>query len=427
MKAKVSVSKIQSTKVIKGENVNKKNCRGSLTIEAVISYTIFAMVMLTLLFIIKIVYTYGVVQHAINQTAKELASYSYIYSITVGKIDVSISDSTESGRKYFDKTADQLVTTYNSLTDLLESASPAADAFYEGDVENLGKSLNNINVKGQEVKESLPEAKEAVKKIVSDPKKAFKSFVGVMTYGASENIKTLVCGEIVRTMMAEYIDPNTGTMEAANQKLEKLHVIGGMDGLDFSGSSFFSQGSMNIDIVVCYSLKPMVPINLLPNLNFVNRIYIRGWGGSSVTPGNNKNSIWNDKGDGNRGFALQEKANLRNLPEYFPVFSKFEDGKAIACISIDLREKTYQDQSKLTGRIMAKCSDIINFKKAKRGEITLSKDDIEQKELVILIPPSTEEIGEVDKLLLNNSIEKARDRYPDIIIKVIEIDADSLE
>ena len=51
-----------------------KKCRkqrGALTIEASISYSIFMMIVVTFLYIMRIVYAYGLIQHAVAQTAKE--------------------------------------------------------------------------------------------------------------------------------------------------------------------------------------------------------------------------------------------------------------------------------------------------------------------------------------------------------------------
>ena len=52
--------------------------KGVLSIEASISYSIFLMIIVSLLYIIRIVYAWGLVQHAAAQTAKELSRYTYL-------------------------------------------------------------------------------------------------------------------------------------------------------------------------------------------------------------------------------------------------------------------------------------------------------------------------------------------------------------
>lgn len=411
-------------------NLGKKNSKGTLTIEACIAYTCFAMIMFTLLFLIKIIYTYGVVQHAINQVAKEFASYSYLYSVTLGDVDSTLAEATAAGKANFNKTADDLATTFNAATSLMESAKSTAGATQSGDVDSIVSGLQSTLGSGQDFMDSLPATREALGGIISDPKKAFMSLVGVLASSTAENSKTLIFGEIIRTMSAEYIDVNSGTVAGANDRLEKLRVIGGLNGLDFSASRFFPNGTMDIDIVVCYSLEPLMPLKVLPDLNLVNRIYIRGWGsgsGTSSTGGATSSSIWNDVNDINRGVVLQKKAGLRNLPNSFPVFSKFENGVATSSMSVDLRANTYQDQSKLDSLVLSRCKKIDEYKDTKNAGTTLNNSDISQRELVIMIPPSSVGTGEEDKSRLNQAIALARERFPDINIVVIEVDVESAE
>ena len=40
------------------------------------------MIVVTFLYIMRIVYAYGLIQHAVAPTAKELSMYSYLYQVT---------------------------------------------------------------------------------------------------------------------------------------------------------------------------------------------------------------------------------------------------------------------------------------------------------------------------------------------------------
>ena len=418
------------------QGVRFRSAQGTLTLEACIAYTCFAFVMFTLLLLIKIIFTYGVVQHAINQAAKEFASYSYLYALTLQDVDKAMGEATSAGQEYFNKSADQLATTYSAASSLMGSAAAAVNEISEGDISALSNSLQSATASLGDLQDSLPGTKETLAGIISDPKKAFMSLVGVLAVGVSENTKTLICAEIVRAMSVEFIDYQEGTAAGADERLRKLRVIGGLRGLDFSASRFFPNGGMDIDIVVCYSIDPLVPLKLLPDLNLVNRVYIKGWGrGYFSSTGDSKeeenkeitNSIWNDANDLNRGTTLQKEAGLRNLPRNFPVFSAFENGIATSSMSIDLRAKTYQTQSQLNTLIINRCKKINEFTEATNGGVTLTSKDITQRELVIIIPPSTEAIGEIDQTLLNKALAKARAEYPNIVIRVIEMDMESLE
>ena len=70
-------------------------------------------------------------------------------------------------------------------------------------------------------------------------------------------------------------------LKVRREKLQDLQVIGGLNGLSFAGSKFFEDGQ-TIDIVVCYTLDPILPIDLMPEMNLMNRATIKGMSGSSI-------------------------------------------------------------------------------------------------------------------------------------------------
>lgn len=247
-----------------------KNERGSLTVEACLSFTVFMMIMFSLIFLIRIVYVYGLIQHAITQTAKELSSYSYLYQVSgISDIDKAITGSTSAGVDNFNAKTSAVVDAYSAFMSVGESVSSS------GDISNIIENIDGTIADIDKMKDSFGTAADAVVDMVSNPVDTVKSIGAVFAKGVSENIKTFLGGEIVKYMAAEYIQ--SPKYSDANDRLLKLQVIGGINGLDFSSSKFFTDGA-DIDIVVCYSIKPLMPINILPELNLVNRVSVRGWG-----------------------------------------------------------------------------------------------------------------------------------------------------
>ena len=86
------------------------------TIEASISYSIFMMIVVTFLYIMRIVYAYGLIQHAVARTAKELSMYSYLYQVT-GMNDAyqDIKNSTSGRKDQFNTDAGEIVKLYENL------------------------------------------------------------------------------------------------------------------------------------------------------------------------------------------------------------------------------------------------------------------------------------------------------------------------
>ena len=56
---------------------------------------------------------------------------------------------------------------------------------------------------------------------------------------------------------------------------------GGLKGIDLSGSSFFEDGNA-IDIVACYTIDPLFPLDIVPEINLMNRAYVIGMSGSNI-------------------------------------------------------------------------------------------------------------------------------------------------
>lgn len=362
--------------------------KGSLTIEASISYPIFLMVIVTMLYIIRIVYTYGLVQHAVSQTAKELSMYTYIYQVTgLNETNQDIQGSVSGRTEQFNQDVGSVVSLYDSFRSGDFSGS------YEG---------------------------------TTDPTEILKNIGSAMLGEGSAELNNWLFEAVVRPMMEGYIGADSKGNSADN-RLKALRVIGGLKGLDLSSSSFFEDGT-TVDIVVCYTIDPLFPIDIMPEMNMVNRACVRGMSGKTVFERNRgetekEKSIWDLSNDMSRGKEIQKQEQVRNLPETFPTFSAFDPsaGTATAVMTIDLREDSYQDVSGIRNRIRGKCNKVENYKTKTLSGVTVKEEDISQKVLIIYIPSSTKERS-IDRSKYDQALTEIRKSYPDIQIETREID-----
>ena len=94
---------------------NRKN-KGALTIEASIAYPIFLMVIVTILYLMRVVYTYGLIQHAVSQTAKELSMYTYIYQVAgLGELNGEVQGAVSGRTEQFNSDVENVVGLYESF------------------------------------------------------------------------------------------------------------------------------------------------------------------------------------------------------------------------------------------------------------------------------------------------------------------------
>lgn len=367
----------------------RKDEKGVLSIEASISYSIFLMIIVTILYIMRIVYVYGLIQHAVSQTAKELSMYSYLYQVAgLNELNQQIAGATGERTKQFNGDIGEVVQFYE------EFSSGNITAEYNG---------------------------------TTDPREIFKNIGAALLGQAGKEANQQLFETVTRPMIESYIGADAKG-NGADARLRALRVVDGVKGLNLSSSSFFEDGA-TIDLIVCYTIDPIMPVKLLPTMNLANRACIRGMSGSSVfgEGGGKKEeekqkSVW-EEGPTRRGEMIQEQEQVRNLPDHFPAFSAYDSasGKATAEASIDLRDTSYQKLSGIKGRISRECSKIDNFKDTTYDGVTLKREDIKSQELIIYIPSSTKD-RKIDRTLYDQAVKEVQTRYPDIRIVTREID-----
>lgn len=370
----------------------RKKQKGSLTVEASISYSVFLMVIVTVLYLMRIVYAYGLMQHAVSQTAKELSMYTYLYQVSgLNEVNQGIAGATSDRREQFNTDAEEIVQFY--------------ETFSSGD---LTASYNGT----------------------TNPKELFKNIAGALLNKVGGELNHQLFELAVRPLLASYIGADaSGQSNTADARLKALRVVNGMSGLNLDSSHFFEDGA-TIDLIVCYTIDPVMPIDILPELHLMNRAYIRGMNGTTVfekgTGSGKKDeksdkkteSVW-DKSPVNRGKLIQEQEGLRNLPENFPVYCAYDASSktATAVHSIDIRDSSYQSASQIKNAIRQKCEGIENFSTKTYDGVTLNAADIKEKKLILYIPSSAE-----DKTAFEQAVREMKKEYPKIQIETKEID-----
>ena len=221
-----------------------RNEDGILTVEACIAFTIFMIVILTILFIMRIVYVQALMQHAAMQTAKELSGYTYIYQVSgLNELQSDIKKAQQSGVDAFNEDVGNFVKLYKAME--------------SGRYEEI--DINSLNL---------------------DPVDVVENMVAVAISEGTEDVNNLMFENISKAMMVGYISPdNRGD---ADKKLRQLGVVGGLSGVHFDKSSFFVDDKQTIDIVVYYTVDPLLPVDLLGNLTFTSRATVRAFNGRSV-------------------------------------------------------------------------------------------------------------------------------------------------
>lgn len=383
-----------------------ESCRGSLTVEASIALPVFICVIMSIAFFMKVFYVHEIIQHAISDTASEISTYSYIYSVSgIQKLHDETADGLEKEKEAVQRQVKTVVNTANAFREVNDEINYSAESVKNGDMGETIENLDELNQSAEELEKRYNDLETVLKEIANNPKQELKSLACAFARTGFEDMKAeLILKPMAKAFMVKHL--KGGNIEDADKRLMSLNVVGGFDGLDFSQSRLF-EDKKHIDIIVRYRVKLNLPINVLPELNLVQRTTVRAWLDGEGAPGEvnpQKEDIW-ALSDWERGRRIQEMYG-RNLPENFKTLTKFENGVATVVTSINLNNKTYQDNKRaVVYRVTGVINSFINFKEdrktvvedGKTVEYYVNANQIKEKRIIVVIPKGsqTKEFEEV--------------------------------
>lgn len=220
---------------------NKKN-KGSLTVETLLFLIPFMLAFFTIINLARFVEAEMIIHHAITQTAKEISAYSYVLTKTeiTGRMQQTNKKSSEFTAEVND--------TINSVQDYINS-------FGSGDSSAIYDSEQVVWDK--------------VEAITSDPSAIVSGVFSLAKSKFSQNVMTGVAGSLAKGSIKKQLSLMG---DNPDEYLERLGVVGGMNGLDFSKSRWNSNesGKGNVQIVVTFQMKN----NMFPMFDFGEHEYM---------------------------------------------------------------------------------------------------------------------------------------------------------
>ena len=222
----------------------RKRERGSFTVEAILALTTFMFAFMTIVSWATIAKTESTTQYAIDQIAKQVSQYYYIAE-RMGLTNTAPMPS-EAGK--IDDTVDCLLTFTNT-------ASTTASHYTDFSASTV---MNSINGGVQNDATAIMNAGEALynsaSALMDDPVGVLKAMATMMAQtAANEAVSRLITQPICKAMMPRFLT-NGGSRAEADELLRKLGVVDGMDGLNFTMSSFL-RDQRSINVVLVYQIE----------------------------------------------------------------------------------------------------------------------------------------------------------------------------
>lgn len=243
-----------------------KDEQGAIIIEAIIALTVYIFAVFTILSIVDICYTQARMSIALNSAARDLSKYSYLYY----KFNFDEGQQSIAGASGDSK--EMTVAIIDGTGQLMQGFAEVANA---SDMETLAASLDNMISSG----ETLSDAVNTMAESFADDPKNFMVAMGMMA--ANEGIDEAKSLLLAQIMGKAFMEKNLVAFEGddPDEFLKRHHVVDGLDGLDFNGSSFMVEGKdNNIVLTVRYEIEVMRLLDIEQTFTIQQTAKTKAWG-----------------------------------------------------------------------------------------------------------------------------------------------------
>lgn len=265
----------------RGKRVMLKENKGSLTVEASLSLIIFIFAFLSILYLCKFAKAQVVLQHAVNQTAKEISQYSYITNKLGLKNDKTEGNKTIEDTDKMISEVVNLINVVNTEKVRIEDLDINRNDIVIDDYYDAIKTYKKYDEAGNTIKDSYENIEEATESLIGnakeymkDPKALLNGFVAIAKNEIADfAVSKYIAAPMSKLLIQKYLP--TGS-QSADMYLRRLGVDNGLDGLNFDTSTIFKDGS-NINITLIYNMSLNIPLFPKKTLCFRINASTIGW------------------------------------------------------------------------------------------------------------------------------------------------------
>lgn len=260
-----------------------KSKKGSLTVEASIIIVLFLFGYLSIVSVTNFIRAQMIIQYSISQAAKDISSYCYIISKT-GLMEDSTRLEGEANAAKAD--ADKVIDTVVKLYQAVESGSGTIKqevdeiTMKESWLEKIEAIENAGDVTSEEFNQMVDAANTMIQEggaYFSNPDAILKGLLSVAKDEAFSQAKTYVLAAPISKAMVSGQVEAYGVYGDGKDILEHLGVVGGIQGLNFTGSTLFNDGS-TIEVKVAYTMKVEFPFFENKEFHFIQTASTKAWG-----------------------------------------------------------------------------------------------------------------------------------------------------
>lgn len=224
----------------------KQGERGSFTIEAILTLPVFMAAFITIASLAMVARAESRTQYAIDQVAKEISRYCYVADRA--NLLLRPSDGSQKKVDSVDEAVGAMMDFANNISNIGASVSDS-DGNVGQRIEALVNSTSSEDF--QTITTSAKKVYDSLGPLTDDPKGAITALAQVAaSKGASKIVSRIIAQPLCKKLVQPYLS-NGGDVD---EELKRIGIESGLDGLDFSMSTFLMDGR-TINVVVIYTIK----------------------------------------------------------------------------------------------------------------------------------------------------------------------------
>ncbi|MBQ9591162.1 MAG: hypothetical protein IJR29_13410 [Butyrivibrio sp.] len=235
---------------------NYRNERGSLSVDTIIFLSMFLVFFVFMINIMKLVIIQSVLQFALNQTAKEISQYSYI--IAKAGLEDNITKNATNSATMKKNTKGAIVSVSDAVSSYQELFGSIGAFKNSRPTEAYGNAVNVYN-NFQNAATKTQKAQETVDSYISYLQESgMEDGISLIKDLATQKSAALLSGAVVKNRVALHVNTLVPGGNA-DRLLENMGVVEGIDGISCWDSSFYSDGSKDLNLVMSYDIKYHMP------------------------------------------------------------------------------------------------------------------------------------------------------------------------
>lgn len=279
---------------------NRESERGVVTIEATISLCAFLFLFMTMYSVITVCNTQARMAVALDNTAKELSQYTYLYSLTglqekYVELQKKAEEAANGATGAIEEIGGITSNVNNYVTNIASGISSLQSLFGgkgKGEIPDTTSAMQEINVLLANIKSGKGVTKETLEKLKSlfstlaeDPMAMITGMVSIIAHdGISVVASYVIAPPICKALIKKHVvlsgdDKSDAAVESSLKKMNILPDENGsyIDGLNFSKSSIYTTENYDIVLRMEYdvNLTPYLPVDI--TFHICQSAATRGW------------------------------------------------------------------------------------------------------------------------------------------------------